>query len=628
MIGLRVVFMTLFFTLFYNLGFSQELQPIPPTPNTAKLVGFQSQKPNLYTGTASVNIPLYTINFDGWNLPLSINYSSNGITTNEEASEVGLGWSLSATGVISRTIRGHDDFFDGGVEGRHKGYVYDTNPITFDVGYEPDMGSTPPDQNSYYAYLVQQKPDTEPDLFNYNFFGYSGTFVLTKRFFENNKWRVNIIKLTEDPTSIQYDMDNSSFIVITPEGFKGTFNYTERSTSFFSTGNVSDRDMVRGEQFIDAQEFKDNSGRFRATTSWYLGKIESPRHNFIYFNYDQGPYLSNQISFLPETFAVVKEPRCIQLVQENIYLNQISSDHVQIDFFFEPREDLRVNTLFTSPSGIIALPESNALKRYTGLKIMGKAVGSKLNKDISFYQNYFNQSKHSLWNDNENELLYLRSRLYKVVIDDQVYRFDYYDNEGLPSKLTLGVDHFGYYNGRDDNTALFSPELTGPGACDVENVGIEYYKQRSERLVDFDKGKAGLLRKVKYPTKGYTEFEYEGHDYMPSTERDFREETKIQKAGGARVSRVAEYNDNGALAMERKYTYRASISDSYGKLMTPLYNRYTRTFLDPSYCKYYYSTYPGITGYGSAQGRLIAYSQVDEIVKGEAGEYKNTYYFE
>src|SRR5882762_7581308 len=76
-------------------------QIVPPTPNAMKMTEYYGQRPNLYTGVANVSIPLYTIDFDGWKLPLSISYNATGIRTNEEASEVGLGWAMSATGVVS-----------------------------------------------------------------------------------------------------------------------------------------------------------------------------------------------------------------------------------------------------------------------------------------------------------------------------------------------------------------------------------------------------------------------------------------------------------------------------------------------------------------------------------------------
>lgn len=98
------------------------------------------QRPSMYTGTANISIPLYSIPFDGWHpfdgwqLPLALSYNATGVRTNEEASEVGLGWALSATGVISRTVAAGDDLLLGEINER-RGYVYD-EPVTFTMGYD------------------------------------------------------------------------------------------------------------------------------------------------------------------------------------------------------------------------------------------------------------------------------------------------------------------------------------------------------------------------------------------------------------------------------------------------------------------------------------------------------------
>ena len=140
----------------------QTLKIVPPVPNAMKMTEYNTQRPNMYTGTASVTIPLYAIDFDGWQLPLSISYNATGIRTGEEASEVGLGWALNSTGVISRTVRGGDDFFKGTLNGNGvgRGYAYNRVPIPepFDLGYDQFTMTTPP-PTSYYAYLAGSRPN-------------------------------------------------------------------------------------------------------------------------------------------------------------------------------------------------------------------------------------------------------------------------------------------------------------------------------------------------------------------------------------------------------------------------------------------------------------------------------------
>src|ERR1700722_2626031 len=83
---------------------------IPPSPNAATLMKFSDVPVSPYTGTADVSIPIYTIKARGVAVTITLNYHTGGIRVKEEAGWVGLGWALSAGGMISRSIMGKDDF--------------------------------------------------------------------------------------------------------------------------------------------------------------------------------------------------------------------------------------------------------------------------------------------------------------------------------------------------------------------------------------------------------------------------------------------------------------------------------------------------------------------------------------
>src|ERR1700761_6632744 len=83
--------------------------PIPASPDAAALGKFGSIPVGPYTGTANISIPLYTIKSGDLTLPVSLGYHSSGNKVEEMASSVGLGWSLNAGGVITRSIRGLAD---------------------------------------------------------------------------------------------------------------------------------------------------------------------------------------------------------------------------------------------------------------------------------------------------------------------------------------------------------------------------------------------------------------------------------------------------------------------------------------------------------------------------------------
>ncbi|HLK98095.1 MAG TPA: hypothetical protein VK364_10030, partial [Hymenobacter sp.] len=80
--------------------------PDQPEMHGFKSVG-SSDMVDLFTGDFSYNVPL----LDVGGYPLNINYSS-GATMEQEASWVGLGWSLNP-GVITKEMRGIPDEFNG-----------------------------------------------------------------------------------------------------------------------------------------------------------------------------------------------------------------------------------------------------------------------------------------------------------------------------------------------------------------------------------------------------------------------------------------------------------------------------------------------------------------------------------
>lgn len=662
-----IVIILIFTTTIHYKSYSQALKIVPPTPNAMKMTEFHAQKPNMYTGTANVSIPLHTIDFDGMELPLSISYNATGIRTNEEASEVGLGWALSATGLISRTIKGGDDLFQGDNLGNHKGYVYNDEVVNYNLGYDWKVNASPP-ASSYYHRLASQKSDTQSDIFNYNFFGYSGSFVLSQKVSDPNSnpilRKILVLKITQDACSIFFDETSQTFSVMTPNGYRGDFTVFERSTSFSASVNTNNRINCCEQNNIIIEDVI-KSERFRTTTSWYLSQIKSPRGQRITFSYDMkkaapdgntyspvypdstvySPYISNSRAF-GEAETITSLPSCLQTVQEHVYLKNIISEEIKIDFLMEDREDLRRNYLFASDSNSRKVfHKSLNLRRYKGINVYG-LNGSTLNKSIVLKQGYFNQQYQDAIsnNQNENEVRWLRSRLDRIMIDDQEYKFYYSTGiKGLPNKTTTGMDHFGFYNGQDQITQLLPPNPINPN-CDLNDNSTVYYSQSVDRRVDFAFGIAGLLNKVKYPTRGYTTFEYEPHTYLPEAYGDFREISGTSIAGGARIRSIKEYDYFDANSPIRSTTYcytesadinPTNTSSTTGRLMTPLYNRYKKILFtvggsqdQPSSCVYLYRTYSSIPGNNSAEGKVIGYSKVHEVVIGKSDNYRNSYYFE
>jgi len=519
----NLLFPTLLITITTFAQHEQLTHIIPPAPEPAKLVQFEITPTTLYTGAHNLSVPLHTINFDGMQLPISLSYHSGGIKANEDAGWVGLGWALNITGTISRTVNGYDDLRE---KSPHMGFVYDQQVIPETIAF----------QDAYFNHLNGARPDTEPDVFHYNFFGHSGRFTLGKKIEPHEgelvPYPIPVIKLSEDPNRILYNEWEKSFTITTPEGFVGEFTVKELTTNFSGA-----RDNFAGSEFDACGEGNiviqqmENDGRTRVPTTWYLSRITSPRNRTIDFIYDLNPDgSSNYVTVSPAYFAEeqsyatttnipdVNTNVCSKVVHERVYLSEIVSEDVpiRVQLTTEERLDIKSNDMFADPTDPGSFPEAPYAppRKLTHIQVTDNSGNSSLNKNISFVQSYFNEEV--LESTNPNNAIkhrFLRLKLDKALIDDQTYSFKYFD--GLPDKTTKGRDYWDYYNGKDANEHLVPPSFlaTLPFNSQCQVLSEFQYYQDEERKANFDFGQAGLLYQVTYPTGGYTIYDYEGHLY-------------------------------------------------------------------------------------------------------------------
>src|SRR5690349_4222244 len=75
---------------------------IPPSPEVAALNKYIAQPVTLYQGMPAVSVPLYELKSAKLSIPIELTYNYNGYRPGEEASWIGMGWSLQAGGEISR----------------------------------------------------------------------------------------------------------------------------------------------------------------------------------------------------------------------------------------------------------------------------------------------------------------------------------------------------------------------------------------------------------------------------------------------------------------------------------------------------------------------------------------------
>lgn len=526
--------------LFYSTSLwgQEETRPFKnliPSPNSCALVQYADFPVSLYTGTPTIDIPIYTIDLGGYQLPVSLSYHASGIRVAQEASWVGLGWTLNAGGAIMRTVRGRDDL--------EEGYYSNTEEI-------PEKGEDI--VNSNYTRLIYNSSthlfhdrligDTEPDIFYYNFAGYSGRFYCKcggEKLQESDPGNGFISANPEDNLRIEkvYLNNTTTFI-----GFKitvpdGTAYYFVQPETKYSDVYKNERASMSDLYGPYSNFYLDVISKYEYTTGWYLKDIYYPNGDRITFDYDEewnayvSPVSVSQYTYhilaeegkkFPEPFFNNKGVYSIDLTTEYPRLKRISWKNGNIQFIAsdERRKDIRslydVNHNHELQNGW-----ARSLKE---IKIYGSGSQNKLLETYQFHTSYF--VPDTLLRDKSYDYLCHRLKLDSITLKGTSerclkYRMEYDTRYPLPDKNSFSCDYWGYYNGKN-NTCLYPSVVTNKDYIGKNNV-IAMPKgthlSGADRSVNPRLVTSSMLTALETPEGGRTEFTYEPNKIAGETVR-------------------------------------------------------------------------------------------------------------
>src|SRR5258706_269180 len=276
----RVTLLLIFCSLASTNCFPQSQlvkEPKFASPNAAALGKYADIPVSYHTGVPEISIPIYTIQEGTLSLPVSLSYHSSGIRVDEVASSVGLGWSLNAGGMITRMVKGGPDegivygTFNGGNSPYQRwGWYKDYGilPLLNSCALTPllttNNSTTPWDGGCQILCYEASKGyvDTEPDLFSFNFAGYSGKF-----FFDASR-KVHMIP--ESDVYVEPVNTPAYFYawkVIAPDGSKYFFGGAATEISYSDPAELGSNKHVS------------------SSTTWYLYRVES-RNGESWINID------------------------------------------------------------------------------------------------------------------------------------------------------------------------------------------------------------------------------------------------------------------------------------------------------------------------------------------------------
>jgi YD repeat-containing protein len=489
------------------------------TPQAASFAKYVEFPINMYNGIPEISIPLYTIKSGDISIPITLTYHAGGIKVAEEASTVGLGWNLQVGGVISKQINGRDD--DGDVAN----YIGKILPCGYSVTYDESYGAETRENacnacdnkgtnlSTYSINTIEDitlSSEGEPDIYMYNFGGYTGKFFKTGY----NPEDIHDLNKSNIKFMLTYD---EKITAVTPDGFIYDFSMNER-------GNA-----------------------VSTNTSYYLTSITSPTGKKVTFEYES---LSLEPQ-LPTRSEVFKGTYC-----------GTSSIHTSTPHFLETTPILLHSNMvylkkITFDEGYLEFTNNGRQDSY-GYKLDDITIYYKdgtLFKSFTFNQSYFsgNYARHYLEGQTSSSpyyypVTYLSKRLRLNSVTEQsgsesplTHQFEYYEGGDytLPYKSSYAVDYWGYYNGNTGNTGFIpagAAKSIGSSISEIANYS------GSNRFANETYAKSWMLKRIIYPTKGWTEYEYSLHKDLENfaaplqtrnvtlaTETDDRSESGVQE---------------------------------------------------------------------------------------------------
>lgn len=639
---------------------------VPASPDVASLGQYCDMPINTFNGLAQISIPFYEIAFDEITIPISISYHGIGVRVNEEASRVGLGWTLNAGGVITQQIQGKSDLSNNpdrcwirlsenifpdltfyGVDSDGPDYSGLTNATAQTemenyslLAYEGTVDCSQLHNSDSYSNILNEDAfpniylnkiadkdgsdyniDAQPDIFSFNFAGYSGKFILDR---DGNSQTID-----DSPIEFSFSSANNICTAKTIDGYEYVFELAEIAQ--LNNPSQSLREKNR---------------------SFFLKEIHSPNsHQKVTFYYDRNvsfhtTQFTHNVSFIDKVYT--SEHRWE-------YCNESNSlggfDAIESN----TRYDTKLLTKIEFPGGEIGFVYSSSKRqdiksdathgdyKLDAIRVLNS--DKELISTISLQNNsYFTSSLPYNVTNYPSAYSYLTKRLKLdgISINNKIYSFDYYSGE-LPYKNSFQRDYWGFYNGASENDDYPNGTYYNDGVLAPNNWRFVWYgvnesildlcdggynnglvRGFANRAPSLNHSKQCMLQSITYPTGATTSFEYELNQFQPYTVQGLEEDNNPNDpagtGGGLRVSKITKTGNSGDEEVIT-YTYSNGIllNPPFFSTISPLSTQSYRT------CSGYFQTVgqSTVTITGSSKfspslmtkGGLVGYQNIEILTE-------------
>ena len=605
------------FQLFAQLTLVNE--PDKPSVQAAEMTKYGKYDAQLYTGRVSVSVPIYVYRDSRFTIPVSLEYSYNGLVANRQAGIVGLGWTLNAGGCITREVRGIPDELYGTFRDV-SGNPFDTRDLHgFD--YIPHESDLP---NLLYEGIQHPGPanvlktayevnhilyETSPDIYHFSCPGHSGSFYRNPdgsfTVFHTSSFDGNYRIEKQNFPVLDYNNNvNSLFVITTADGYKYTFGeYNNQNTDHLF--DCIERNIPDG---YDKGNPNPIATPFRSI-AFMLRKIESPDGATVTFNYSKG--FSEIINYSSSLWLCTQTgdnpANMLQYTEElntACYLTSIDfPSGKSVEFFYEDKPEDRQGTFLQGTTRL----NINAGQTYSLLdSISTPALGVKLSY---------------IYNTLGNPYPFLD----KVRQDGiGTYRFDYEGTQDrfFPAFGTTATDHWGYLN-KSDSLQMNSNSISLASLSDNPNTSFDETPSTSRNAHAYSSS-IGQMNRIIYPTGGYSLFLYEPN-HVGRNLRKIRSnlyspamcssgEGMLSYGPGQRISSIINFDSDGNPVDTTSFRYFISLGStgtSGSLLVYPRYSlSYAGTMPTGEIVNVQLASSSGIANY---EATPVEYSRVEEI---------------
>ncbi|MGE7776566.1 hypothetical protein ACQKLP_17700 [Chitinophaga sp. NPDC101104] len=538
----------------------------PKTPEMAAMQQFLDFPVSYFTGIPNISIPLLKIPSKSQEVNISISYQGGGIRADQQTGAVGLGWTLNAGGMITRTVRGNPDegigikttkdttrqwnsntsrwdttiawgtetsrlWYENGWQGGRyidNGMYFDLPALyaTLTANNQAVKNSGTPNTTGLERYYARLS-DGEPDIFYFNFGGQSGKFFFNGR---------EAILLPHNP-----DIRITPIFIQEIDELKNTRNYFDGFVI-----NMADGTEYRFGETPSAKisgEVGWNSG-FSAPNGWALTmSIDRTSKDTVRFEYEQ-------------RIGLFRKPAVVQafITQSNFDACSNLWGGLKIDRFNEARL-----TRVLTRKAEARLYYSDIRERYAETSRLDSIrmfdrVTALPDRKVQFDYGNFKSGRMKL------QTCLTIDKTNKVVMP---YQFGYYDTAFRKDPSAPAEDFYSPYC--QDYWGFYNDSIRN----DQEKSLILQCGNSGNRKAAWPQMQRDALVSVTYPTGNKTIMEYEPHDFSSGRKfdgtigagdfysTDYHHNFDIGDiVGGLRIKRVLNYDPLRGDTLIRRITYR------------------------------------------------------------------------